>query len=201
LGARPATAAGAARLLRAGHSVAVCPGGVRECGLLRAGRETLYLRRRTGFIRLALAAGAPVVPIFCFGQTDAYSFALAGPPLMPRRVAARLARALRFWPMLMWGVGGSPLPHRVKLTVVVGKPIEPPAELLYGGGGGESPPPSPRRGELRRRAEPPSPTRQPHFPPRAAVAAVHAAYIEAVEALYARHAGACGQGGKPLVVM
>jgi hypothetical protein len=177
---------------------------VRECGFLRADRETLYLRRRTGFIRLALAAGAPVVPVFCFGQTAAYSFALAGPPLLPAPLATRLARLLRFWPMLMWGAAGSPLPHRVKLTVVVGTPIEASPGLMAGGDA--SPPASPRRGEggaVRRRGGDPAPPASPTRagPPRAAVAAVHAAYLEAVEALYAKYAGACGQGDKPLVVM
>jgi len=178
---------------------------VRECGLLQRGREAVYLRRRSGFIRLALAARAPVVPVFCFGQTAAYSFALAGPPLVPRALAARAARALRFWPMLMWGVGGTPLPHRVKLTVVVGRPIEAaPEGLMMGGGGDAPPPPSPRRGEARQRrgGEPPSsPVRGPAFPPRAAVAAVHAEYLAAVERLYAAYAPGCGQGETPLVVM
>jgi hypothetical protein len=209
LGSRPATAAGAARLLRAGHSIALTPGGVRECGLLKKGREAVYLKRRTGFIRLALAAGAPIVPVFCFGQTDAYSFALAGPPLMPRKWAARLAKVLRFWPMLMWGAGGSPLPHRVKLTVVVGSPIEVPAGLMDRA---SPPPPSPRRGggaagRWRGRGgggaphHPPSSPTKHGQPSREAIATVHAAYLEAVERMYARHADACGQGGVPLVVM
>jgi hypothetical protein len=114
--------------------------------------------------------------------------------------------------MLMWGAAGGPLPHRVRLTVVVGKPIEPPAELMaanaWGADGRQaSPPPSPRRGgggaRWRGQHVPPaSPTKAGHHhPPREAVAAVHAAYLEAVEAMYARHAAACGQGDVPLVVM
>lgn len=123
LGGRHASAASARGLLATGHSVALCPGGVRECAHLRRGAETVFLSGRPGFIRLALAAGAPILPAFAFGQTAAYSFALPGPPLVPAAVVAALARRLGAMPLLLWGAGGSPLPHRVPITVVVGAPI------------------------------------------------------------------------------
>ena len=55
-------------------SCVLVPGGVQECLRMANGRETIYLRRRTGFIRAAMRAGAEVVPCFCFGQTDAMHF-------------------------------------------------------------------------------------------------------------------------------
>ena len=112
----------------------MCPGGVRECAFLKQGEETVFVRERTGFIRLALQAGAPVVPVFAFGQTSAYSFALPGPPLLPASLVQRVARVLGCMPLLMWGVGGTPLPHRWAITVVVGRPI---------GGGAKIDDPSP----------------------------------------------------------
>lgn len=123
LGGRHASAASAKQLLASGHSVAVCPGGVRECAFLKRGEETVFVTQRAGFVRLALAAGAPIVPVFAFGQTAAYSFALPGPPLFPTSIVRRAARALGCMPLLMWGAAGSPLPHRVPITVVVGRPI------------------------------------------------------------------------------
>ena len=123
LGGRHASGASARALLASGHSVAVCPGGVRECAFLKRGAETVFVKQRAGFVRLALQAGAPIVPVWAFGQTAAYSFALPGPPLFPARLVRAFARAVGCMPLLMWGVAGSPLPHRVPITVVVGRPI------------------------------------------------------------------------------
>ena len=131
LGGRHASAASAHALLASGHSVAVCPGGVRECAYLKKGEETIFVTQRAGFVRLALTAGAPIVPVFAFGQTDAYSFALPGPPLFPASFVSRAARAVGCMPLLMWGVGGTPLPRRSPITIVVGRPIGGGAPLAH----------------------------------------------------------------------
>lgn len=47
------------------------------------GREVAFLRKRTGFVRLALQQGVPLVPAFAFGQTDMYRWIKPGPPLVP----------------------------------------------------------------------------------------------------------------------
>ena len=39
------------------------------------GQEVMYLRKRLGFVRLALKHGVPLVPAFAFGQSDAYRLA------------------------------------------------------------------------------------------------------------------------------
>ena len=128
-GFRPVTRRAMARVLRSGRAAVVVPGGVRECLEMDAtGRsEVALLRRRTGFIRLAMQCGADVVPAFAFGQTATYRWLLPGPPLVPRRLVRALARRVGFAPMLLLGRGGSPAPLRSKLTVVVGKPLGLPA--------------------------------------------------------------------------
>lgn len=62
------------RLLGDGESCALIPGGVREIQFMEPGKEVAYLSRRRGFIKLAIKFGAPLVPVFAFGQTAAYNY-------------------------------------------------------------------------------------------------------------------------------
>ncbi len=39
------------QLLSEGTSVALCPGGVRECLYMERGKEVVFLRQRKGFVR------------------------------------------------------------------------------------------------------------------------------------------------------
>lgn len=36
--------------------------------------ETVYLQKRQGFVRMAIKHGAPIVPVFAFGQGKSYSW-------------------------------------------------------------------------------------------------------------------------------
>jgi hypothetical protein len=88
--------------LDAGEQLLVTPGGMREA---RPRRDFYRLRweGRYGFARLAIATGAPVVPLAVVGGAEAY------PGFRVRR--------LSFW---------SPLPLPARLDVVLGDPIAPP---------------------------------------------------------------------------
>ena len=81
LGVRPIDKANIHKLLGAKNSVVLVPGGNTECRVMKHGQETLYLRKRLGFVRLAINHGAPLVPAFAFGQTDNSSYASS--PLAP----------------------------------------------------------------------------------------------------------------------
>ena len=137
-GMRPASRGTMQSLLAGSTPVALCPGGVREVGLLTpgGGTETLYLRARTGFVRLALQARAPLVPAFAFGQTAAFEWVR---PPMPRAAHECLARAIGFMPLWVHDGRGLPFPRRdAGVTLVVGKPLplpafdgaDPPPELV-----------------------------------------------------------------------
>ena len=67
-------------------------------------------------------AGAALVPVFCFGQTDMFHWAKLGPPLIPQWLAERIARAIKFLPLLMWGAWGSPVPRKVCLPASAALP-------------------------------------------------------------------------------
>lgn len=131
LGCRPVSKPVVQDLLAKGSTVILCPGGVRECMYMQPGTEVAYLRKRYGFIKLALEHKAPLVPVFAFGQSDLFSYCrlfLDFPKgLIPRRFIEKVARRIGFAPMMVWGVYGTPMPRRVPLTIVVGKPIEVPA--------------------------------------------------------------------------
>jgi 1-acyl-sn-glycerol-3-phosphate acyltransferase len=86
LGARPASRAAAAEAFAAGHHVLVMPGGDLEAGKSFADRDRILFSGRTGFAKLALDHGVPVVPIVTAG---------AGESLLVLSDGQRLARALR----------------------------------------------------------------------------------------------------------
>lgn len=126
LGLRPVSRKVMASILSSGGSVALCPGGVKECLHMRHGEEVVYLRRRTGFVRMAMQQGADILPAFAFGQTYMYSWRAPGPPLLPRKAVEMLARGIGFLPLLIYGVKGTPMPHRVPITVAMGRPFKVP---------------------------------------------------------------------------
>nr|AID16200.1 diacylglycerol acyltransferase type 2 [Ettlia oleoabundans] len=129
LGCRPVSRNCFQALLKKGRSVAVCPGGIKECMYMEreSGRECIYLRKRHGFVRLALQAGAPLVPVFAFGQTDLYSYCRLffdwPRNLIPRAQWTSIVRRLGYVPMIVWGWMGSFMPKQVPMYIVVGKPI------------------------------------------------------------------------------
>lgn len=136
LGCRPASKSVAKVLLAKGRTVAICPGGVRECMYMRPDIEAVYLKKRHGFIRLAMETpGAAVLPVFAFGQSDMYRYVRPffdwPRGIVPRGLWSRMARRIGFAPMLIWGWRGTPMPRRVPITIVVGKP------LCFGDDGGE----------------------------------------------------------------
>ena len=128
LGLTSATRANISALLGSGSSVVICPGGVREAMYMDHRVETLFLRERRGFVRLALLHCAPIVPVFAFGQRDAFRW--WRPPM--GEAMGSLSRTIGYVPMLFWGRLGSPLPYKTRLTLAVGSPLARPAGLAPG---------------------------------------------------------------------
>lgn len=120
------------RTLARGTSCAICPGGVQECLYMQEGFEVVFLQKRTGFIRIALEQGVPVVPVFAFGQTPHYTYHrpfIDWPHNVvptPAHPVSRVARRIGWLPMIAWGWMGTAMPRRVPMYIVVGKPIQMP---------------------------------------------------------------------------
>jgi 1-acyl-sn-glycerol-3-phosphate acyltransferase len=113
MGVLPAAPDSITAALAAGHDVALWPGG--EVDSLRpwTQRDEAILAGRTGFIRLAIRSGVPIVPIATVGGSDAMPVIATG-----RRVAKllrldRVAR-LKMFPIALqapWGLSFALLPE------------------------------------------------------------------------------------------
>ena len=107
--------------LHKGESFAFTPGGVQEVFALDPKKPddvVLYLKRRKGFIKLALTTGSPVVPVFGFNLDGSYGY------YFPRgRLVELLSRQLGMVPLLFWGRWGIPygIPNPQKIHVVIGQ--------------------------------------------------------------------------------
>jgi len=112
------------KMLRGGESVVIIPGGVAECMTMEKGVETLYLRKRFGFVKIAIQTGAALVPAYTFGQSRTYGYWRLGPPIVPKFVADWIGKTFAFAPIVFWGKWCSPIPYATPLNTIVGKPLE-----------------------------------------------------------------------------
>jgi hypothetical protein len=114
----PAIAAAVAR----GEHVMVQPGGTREACRSLAQRYRVEWGERAGYVRLALRHRMRIIPIAGAGVDGGYVGLNDGTALnarlgLPRHVPLWLAVGLGVWPFAL------PLP--VKMTTVIGPPIDP----------------------------------------------------------------------------
>jgi 1-acyl-sn-glycerol-3-phosphate acyltransferase len=111
-------------LMRAGEPILVFPGGGREVFKRKGEKYRLLWAGRTGFVRLAIAHGYPIVPFAAVGAEECYDILLdAGDVLRLVPLLRHLPRADEM-PPLVRGVGFSALPRPQRLYFHFGAPIE-----------------------------------------------------------------------------
>jgi 1-acyl-sn-glycerol-3-phosphate acyltransferase len=113
MGVLPAAPDSMATALAEGRDVAVWPGG--EVDSLRpwSERDTANLAGRKGFVKMAIRAGVPIVPIATVGGADAMPVLIRGDQLSRTLRLDKLLR-LKVFPIavsLPWGVAPAALPQ------------------------------------------------------------------------------------------
>jgi 1-acyl-sn-glycerol-3-phosphate acyltransferase len=129
MGVLPAAADSMSAALAAGHDVALWPGG--EVDSLRpwTKRDEATLAGRTGFIRLAINTGVPIVPISTIGGSDAMPVLATGRRLASLLQLDRVAR-LKMFPVAVsapWVIGPALLPEiplPAKIRTAFQEPVE-----------------------------------------------------------------------------
>ncbi|KAI8145834.1 diacylglycerol acyltransferase type 2A [Fennellomyces sp. T-0311] len=114
-----------------GRSIAIVIGGASESLNARPGIMDLTLKKRLGFVKIALETGASLVPVINFGENDLYEQVKNDDGSWLRRLQRNTQRVAGFTIPLFHGRGIfnydiGLLPHRRPMHVVFGKPIDPP---------------------------------------------------------------------------
>jgi len=116
-GAVDASKANCISLLKKGVTLVVFPGGLDEANA--GSGNKLFLRTRTGFIRLAIKHGIPVLPVFTFGEADAVDRV----NIFPEWLVLFFQRKFRMSTSFFVGRFWSFIPYRVPFHMCIGRPI------------------------------------------------------------------------------
>ncbi|KAG8345682.1 putative Diacylglycerol acyltransferase [Trypanosoma vivax] len=111
-----------------GESVALVVGGANESLQARPSTNDLTLLGRKGFIKIALEQGAPLVPVYGFGENDVYHVPRFAQSQWWTKVLATVRRVTKFAIPIVTGrglfdIGVGHLPHQRPITVVIGEPL------------------------------------------------------------------------------
>ena len=114
-------------LMRAGESILVFPGGAREVFKRKGEKYHLIWGRRTGFARLAIERGYPIVPFAAVGAEECYDILLDAGDVLGTAVGPLLRRLIPRideMPPLVRGLGPTVLPRPQRFYFAFGAPIE-----------------------------------------------------------------------------
>lgn len=111
-----------------GRAITIVVGGARESLEATPGKVRLVLRRRKGFVKLAIRTGADLVPTFAFGENDIYEQLSQRDHNLVHKAQLVFKKLMGFTVPLFhargvfnYDVGF--MPYRRPINIVVGKPI------------------------------------------------------------------------------
>lgn len=117
------------RILRKGkgHAITIVVGGASESLSARPGTANLTLRKRLGFIKIAMRNGADLVPVFSFGENDIYSQLINDETSNLHKFQKWFQKIFGFTLPLFHGRGIwislGLMPYRHPIVSVVGRPV------------------------------------------------------------------------------
>ncbi|XP_011879002.1 PREDICTED: 2-acylglycerol O-acyltransferase 2-like isoform X2 [Vollenhovia emeryi] len=112
-----------------GKATILVVGGMSELMESTPGTYRIDVKRRKGFVKLALKHGTSLVPVLSFGETDLYNQIYRPEGSTFRRIQNYIRSFIGIPPVVVWGRGFFQysfglIPKRLPVTVVVGSPIE-----------------------------------------------------------------------------
>lgn len=116
------------KLLTRGELVYTCPGGAREALAPASDRYKLFWKGHDGFVRVAIRAGAPIVPMAIIGIDEIYRELFTRDRVRRSQLGRLILRLLgeKYLTPIYVGVGALPIPQ--ELSFHCGEPIEVPRD-------------------------------------------------------------------------
>ncbi|KAF3840701.1 hypothetical protein F7725_006563, partial [Dissostichus mawsoni] len=112
-----------------GNAAVILIGGAAEALFSAPGVNTLVMRQRKGFVRVALEFGADLVPAYAFGENELFKQVVFSEGSLGRRLQDLFKKIMGFAPCLFVGEHMGILPYRNPITTVVGSPISVPKHI------------------------------------------------------------------------
>ncbi|RJE23281.1 diacylglycerol o-acyltransferase [Aspergillus sclerotialis] len=111
-----------------GRAITIVIGGARESLNAQPHTMRLILKRRKGFIKLAIRTGADLVPVLAFGENDLYEQVRSDQHPLIHKVQMLVKHTMGFTIPLFHARGifnydVGLMPYRRPLNIVVGRPI------------------------------------------------------------------------------
>jgi 1-acyl-sn-glycerol-3-phosphate acyltransferase len=114
-------------LLAGGEAVLVYPGGGREVAKRKGEKYQLIWKQRTGFARMAIQAGCPIVPFGAVGAEESYDILLDADSQVFAPIRGVVEKLGGRWELALpiaRGLGPTPLPRPQRFFFAFGEPIE-----------------------------------------------------------------------------
>jgi 1-acyl-sn-glycerol-3-phosphate acyltransferase len=130
MGVLPAAPDSISAALAAGRDVALWPGGDRDSLRKWTQRDEAVLAGRTGFIKMAIRSGVPIVPISTVGGPDSMPVLLGGQRIAKALQLDKIAN-LKVFPIALqapWGLSPAMLPE-IPLPTKIRTAFQDPVEL------------------------------------------------------------------------